>query len=93
MDEPFASLDVPTRESLQDLILGLWREHSLTTITVTHTIEEAAMLGRKILVLLKPPIQRALIIDNPSAGTPDFRNSAAYQETTATLREALEVGA
>jgi NitT/TauT family transport system ATP-binding protein len=93
MDEPFASLDVPTRESLQDLILGLWKEHDLTSIVVTHTIEEATVLGRKILVLLQPPVRQAQVIDNPSAGDPEFRNTETYQRTTATLRAALEVSA
>jgi NitT/TauT family transport system ATP-binding protein len=93
MDEPFASLDVPTRESLQDLILRLWKEQSLTTVIVTHTIEEAAMLGQRILVLLEPPIHSARIIENPSAGSPNFRTSEDYQSISVTLREALEVGA
>lgn len=93
MDEPFASLDVPTRESLQDLILGLRQSHDLTTVIVTHTIEEAAILGQSILVLLQPPIQTAQIIENPSAGDPGYRNSEAYQLTTARLRTALEVRA
>jgi ABC-type nitrate/sulfonate/bicarbonate transport system ATPase subunit len=93
MDEPFASLDVPTRESLQDLILALRVDHDLTTVIVTHTIEEAAILGRKILVLLDPPIHTARIIDNPSAGKSDYRNSEAYNLTTATLRDALEMRA
>lgn len=92
MDEPFASLDVPTREALQDLILSLWKEQDLTTVVVTHTIEEAAILGRKILVLLQPPIRSARIIENPAAGAPEFRNTDAYRETTTMLRRALEVG-
>jgi ABC-type nitrate/sulfonate/bicarbonate transport system ATPase subunit len=91
MDEPFASLDVPTRESLQDLILALWEDHDLTTVIVTHTIEEAAILGRKILVLLEPPIHSARVIDNPAAGSPGYRNSEAYHHTTTTLRDALEM--
>ena len=90
MDEPFASLDVPTRESLQDLILELWREHNLTTVTVTHTIEEAAILGGKILVLLDPPNTSGRIIENSNWGSPEYRQSEAYQRTTSTLRAALE---
>jgi NitT/TauT family transport system ATP-binding protein len=93
MDEPFASLDAPTRESLQDLVLDLWKEHDLTTIIVTHTIEEAAVLGRKILVMLQPPIETALVIDNPTAGTSGYRNTDAFQNTAAILRSALEGGA
>ncbi len=91
MDEPFASLDVPTRESLQDLILRLRLTHDLTTVIVTHTIEEAAILGQRILVLLEPPIHTTRVIENPSAGDPGFRNSEAYQHTTAKLRAALEI--
>lgn len=90
MDEPFASLDAPTRESLQDLILELWREHNLTTVTVTHTIEEAAVLGGKILVLLDPPITNGRIISNPAWGSPEYRQSDAFHQTAATLRAALE---
>src|SRR5512137_1022862 len=45
MDEPFASLDAITREDLQALTLELRAETGLTTVVVTHTIEEAALLG------------------------------------------------
>ena len=51
MDEPFSSLDAPTRESLQNLTLELQAEQNLTLLIVTHIIEEAAILGKKILLL------------------------------------------
>jgi NitT/TauT family transport system ATP-binding protein len=51
MDEPFAALDAPTREGLQDLILDLSIEAGLTIVLVTHTIEEAAFVGQQILLL------------------------------------------
>ncbi len=75
MDEPFASLDAPTRESLQNLLIELSTEQNLTTLIVTHAIEEAAFLGRKILVLNTPPTTIPLVVDNPHAGerhTPDY---------------------
>ena len=52
MDEPFSSLDAPTRESLQNLTLELQAEQGLTLVIVTHAIEEAAFIGRKILLLV-----------------------------------------
>ena len=67
MDEPFASLDAPTRQSLQNLMLELWAEQKLTLVIVTHSIEEAAILGQKILLLRQPPNTRALVIENPGA--------------------------
>jgi len=89
MDEPFASLDAPTRESLQNLTLELQAEHGLTTVVVTHSIEEAAFLGRKIL-LFGQDIER---IDNPGAGQPAYRGSAAYHAACDDLRARMAAGA
>jgi len=90
MDEPFASLDAPTRETLQNLILELHRERSLMVITVTHTIEEAAVLGNKILLLGHPPQQQCQILENPGGAEPEFRGSKEYQRVCSQLRAMLE---
>lgn len=89
MDEPFSSLDAPTRESLQGLVLDLWREQALTLVMVTHAIEEAAFVGRKILLLGQPPNREAVILDNPGAGTPSYRDSELYQAMCRELRARL----
>ena len=68
MDEPFASLDAPTREDLQQLVRTISTERPLTTVLVTHTIEEALFLGEKILVLKNGTNTVAYILDNPFAG-------------------------
>ena len=90
MDEPFASLDAPTRESLQNLILALQQEQTLTCVTVTHTIEEAAILGERILILGKGPNSQARIMENPQAQDPNFRDSHAYVRQVRGLRKILE---
>jgi NitT/TauT family transport system ATP-binding protein len=90
MDEPFGSLDAPTRENLQDLTLELWTEQQLTLVIVTHAIEEAAILGQKILVLNQPPISSVDIIENPGFNEAGFRNSTAYVELTRQLRARME---
>ena len=51
MDEPFVSLDQPTRERMQSEVLDIWRRHVRTVIFVTHNIEEAVFLGDRILIL------------------------------------------
>lgn len=66
MDEPFSSLDMVTRADLQHLTWELCRESGITMIIVTHSVDEAAALGRKILVLHRPPNQKAVVIDNPA---------------------------
>lgn len=78
MDEPFGALDALTREDLQRLTLELGQEQNLTMVLVTHNIEEAAMMGRKILVLGMPPNDGAIVVSNPGAGQPDHRTSSAF---------------
>jgi ABC-type nitrate/sulfonate/bicarbonate transport system ATPase subunit len=90
MDEPFSSLDAPTRESLQNLTLELQAEQRLTLVIVTHAIEEAVFIGRKILLLTPPPNTQPILIDNPSAGQYEYRDSADYQALCRNLRGRLE---
>lgn len=90
MDEPFSSLDAPTREGLQRLMLELWAEQHLTLIIVTHAIEEAAVLGQKILLLNRPPNRgSAVVIENPGAASPGYRETDAYQMVCRDLRARL----
>lgn len=90
MDEPFSALDAPTREGLQNLTLELWREQNLTLVIVTHSIEEAAILGQKILLLGEPPNCSPVVIDNPAVGTPGYRESQAYADMVRMLRQAMK---
>ena len=55
MDEPFAALDIQTRESLQDELQRIWVESHKTIIFVTHHVEEAVILGDRVLVFAKNP--------------------------------------
>jgi len=89
MDEPFASLDAPTREDLQNLAVELQREQKLTTVIVTHNIEDAAFLGECILVLAHPPHREPVIVDNPAAGTMIYRTQPAFLDKCNELRRLL----
>ena len=89
MDEPFSALDAPTREDLQNLLIDLRRETPLTTVLVTHSVEEAALLGEQILVLGQPPNREPRIIENPGAGTASYRTDPAFTRTVEQIRAAL----
>jgi len=89
MDEPFASLDAPTREDLQNLTVELRAEQKLTTIIVTHNIEDAAFLGERILVLAKPPHHDLVVVENPAAGQAGYRAQAAFLDKCNELRKLL----
>jgi NitT/TauT family transport system ATP-binding protein len=86
MDEPFSSLDAPTREGLQMLTLELCAEAGLTVVLVTHNIEEAAFVGQRILLLHDPPNREAQIVENPHAADEAYRCSGIYQAACASLR-------
>ena len=76
MDEPFSSLDAITREDLQNLTLSLCEEQNLTLVIVTHSIEEAASLGGKILLLGSSP----RIFENPTIQRGEHRNCQEYRD-------------
>jgi NitT/TauT family transport system ATP-binding protein len=89
MDEPFSSLDALTREDLERLTVELRQETGVTTVVVTHNIEEAVYLGQRLLVLRQPPHREAVIIDNPAAGQPGYRHDATFQEHWNLVRDML----
>jgi ABC-type nitrate/sulfonate/bicarbonate transport system ATPase subunit len=89
MDEPFSSLDAPTRESLQDLTINLCREEGITLVLVTHSIEEAALVGQEILLLAQPPNQSALVFQNPGASSDGYRSMTEYQDLCLDLRSRM----
>ncbi len=82
MDEPFASLDALTRSRMQEELLLLWEETRFTLLFVTHSIEEALVVGSRIGVLSPHPGRvRAEINAHAwtagSIGTPDFQAASA----------------
>ena len=69
MDEPFAALDALTRRQMQDELMRLWEEVSFTLIFVTHSIEEAIVVGSRVLLLSPHPGQvRAELNVPPASG-------------------------
>jgi len=78
MDEPFAALDALTRRSMQEELQSLWDEIGFTMLFVTHSIEEALVVGNRILLLSPHPGRVRAELNShqftlSSAGSHDFQ--------------------
>jgi NitT/TauT family transport system ATP-binding protein len=91
LDEPFAALDEITRGRLDDDLLGLWAEHRLTVVFVTHSVYEAVYLSTRVAVLGGRPgrLIASLDVAAPQPRDEAFRTSVDYAGTCARASAAL----
>lgn len=70
MDEPFSALDAQTRTLMQEELLTIWDRTRLSTLYVTHNIQEAVYLADRVIVLSRHPgqIKSIIHIDLPKVG-------------------------
>lgn len=92
MDEPFSALDAISREEMQELFLNIWKENNVTTIFITHSVDEALYLGRKIVVFSPSPGQILKVIDNPCFQLDNLRYRDEYYDMSMKLRKILDKG-
>ena len=78
MDEPYGSLDALTRRKMQDELLQLWEDTRFTLVFVTHSIEEAVIVGSRIAVLSPHPGQVRAELNSPGFAH-DARTGLACQ--------------
>ncbi len=90
MDEPFSALDAPIREELQRVMNTFHRESGLTSITVTHDIEEAVILGEKILVLNDRCNSSPVIVDNHLFGSLERRDDPEFIKQCQAVKSKLK---
>ena len=83
MDEPFGALDYFTRKGLQETLLSLFRQERKTIIFVTHDVEEAVLLGERVLIM-----QRGSVTDDLPVQLPYPRDPAS-PEVLALRRQIL----
>lgn len=89
MDEPFSALDAITREEMQELFLKIWKQNSVTTVFVTHSVDEALYLGSKVVVFSSAPGRILEIIDNPCFQMENLRSQDDYHAMAMRLRKIL----
>ena len=92
MDEPFSALDAQSKLVLQDEIQRLWAEHRQTVVYVTHDVEEAVILGDRVLVMSGRPerIVQDIEVDLPRPRDLRDKNSEEVRTKTWTIWKAIE---
>ena len=98
MDEPFGALDAQTRTQLQTELLKTWEEEQKTCFFITHDVEEAIILGTKVIVMSARPgrIKTVIDIDLPYPRTQDLKMQKEFLDLKARIwgevyQEFLEV--
>ncbi len=92
MDEPFSALDAITREEMQELFLNIWKQNTVTTIFITHSVDEALYLGSKVVVFSPSPGRILEILDNPCFQMDNLRSRDEYYYMSVKLRDVLDKG-
>lgn len=82
MDEPFGALDAQTRLILQEELLRIWEEERKTVVYVTHSIDEAILLGDRVVVITARPgrVKTHLTVDLPRPRPSRVRTSVRFNE-------------
>jgi NitT/TauT family transport system ATP-binding protein len=82
MDEPFAAVDAQTREILQFELLRIWQEQPTTMVFVTHSIEEAVLMGHRVVVLKGRPsrVHEIVEVDLPHPRTRETLRQPRFAE-------------
>ena len=100
MDEPFGALDTKTRESMQDFLHQKWQEHGLTVFFVTHDLDEAVVLGTRLICLSQywaeddgtVGVGAKIVVDRKVMGgsklPSQFHECEEFQKTVYNIRQA-----
>ncbi|WP_419919216.1 ABC transporter ATP-binding protein [Candidatus Poriferisocius sp.] len=92
MDEPFAALDAQLRQLMQDELLAIWQADRRTVLFITHSLEEAIMLGDRVVVMTSRPGRVLVSIQVPfeRPRKPELRDSAEFARFRAMLWDYLK---
>ncbi|MEN3358745.1 MAG: NitT/TauT family transport system ATP-binding protein [Mycobacteriales bacterium] len=89
LDEPFGALDVQTKEDMQVFIRDVWRDTGTTVLMVTHDVEEAVLLGQRVVVLSCDPgrIATEMPVPLPADRTLDLRRTPEFLAIRQTVED------
>lgn len=92
MDEPFAALDAQLRQLLQDELLEIWQADQRTVLFITHSLEEAIVLGDRVIVMTSRPgrVLESFEVPFPRPRRPELRDMPEFSSFKAMLWDNLK---
>jgi len=92
LDEPFGALDALTRTRMQHWLLDIWARHWRTVLFITHDIDEAIVLGDRVLVMTARPgtIKSETVVDLPRPRDPSIVTSPEFMSLKRRLLDEIE---
>jgi len=92
MDEPFAALDEPARQSLNDDLLALWHEDGMTIVFVTHSVYESAYLSTRVAVMRARPgrVAEEIVLTPPAARNESYRLTPEFSAAAGRISASLK---
>jgi len=80
MDEPFGALDEQTRRLLQEQLLVLWEKQRKTVVFITHSMDEAVILGDRVMLMTPRPgrVQEMIEVPLPRPRLRDVEKSTTF---------------
>jgi NitT/TauT family transport system ATP-binding protein len=92
MDEPFGALDPATRQKMQELLVGLWRDAQATVFFVTHSIEEAVYLGDRVYLFSSAPgtILREIKVSPSDRSPKEMQREKAFVDLVFEIRDTID---
>ncbi|MDU2490362.1 MAG: ABC transporter ATP-binding protein [Clostridium celatum] len=92
LDEAFSALDAIIKEEAQELFLNIWSENKIDTFFVTHSIDEAIYMGKKIIIMSNMPGEIIEVIDNPMFNNKNYREEKDYLELYLHIKNLIKKG-
>jgi ABC-type nitrate/sulfonate/bicarbonate transport system ATPase subunit len=92
MDEAFSALDAIIRDEAQELFLDIWNENKMTTFFVTHSIDEALYMGKKIIVMSNTPGEIIEVIDNTLFNNKNYKEDKDYSRSFSHIKNMVKRG-
>lgn len=92
MDEAFSALDAIIKEEAQELFLSLWNDNKINTFFVTHSIDEALYMGKKIIIMSNTPGKIIEVIENPMFNNKNYREHEEFSRLFSHIKNLIRRG-